>query len=100
MLRLICVLAAAALLLWTGAPPSHAGGFFLFGNQGGHAQSDYYRGKPQVRGFRKRVGGYSYAGEDVLSSNRVRGSQGNPFDSGYFFDSNVSRYGNTSPYMN
>ena len=50
-----------------GLGPAYAGGF-LFGDNGDrlsrHKKSDYYSGKPQVRSYRRRVGGYSYARQD------------------------------------
>jgi hypothetical protein len=54
------------------------------------------------------VGGYSYRYEDAVVEFRDRtilrdpnlGMQGGPFDSGYFFDSNVTPYGSQAPYMN
>lgn len=53
-----------------------------------HPKSSQYRkNKPQVRGYRRRVGGYSY---NYLESGGALGDfqeQGGPFDSGYFFDS-------------
>ena len=72
-----------------------------------HPNSKYYRGQgPQVRGFVKRRGGYSYSYNDsvidyrdtsILRDTQTSRRQGGPFDSGFFFDSGTSRY-NDSPY--
>ncbi len=47
--------------------PASAGGF-LTGRDGArltqHEKSGYYRGYSEVRGYRRRVGGYSYARKD------------------------------------
>lgn len=66
------------------------------------------RKRPQVAGFSQRAGGYSYDYEDVQlgyhGDNLVRDPhfdrQGGPFDSGFFFDSNVTPYGSSAPYFN
>lgn len=72
-----------------------------------HPNSKYYRGQgPQVRGFVKRRGGYSYSYNDsvtdyrdtsILRDSQTSRRQGGPFDNGFFFDSGASRY-NDSPY--
>jgi len=71
-----------------------------------HPNSRYYRGTgPQVRGFRKRVGGYSYSYNDSIISYQDDSlyrdpeitRQSLPFDSGFFFDSNIMPH-NNSPY--
>lgn len=63
--------------------------------------------RPQVRGSRKRVGGYSYNYEDSIIDYRDRSvfldprfdnSLTGPFDSGFFFDSGIERH-NNSPYL-
>jgi hypothetical protein len=74
-----------------------------------HPKSNTYRRQgPQVRGYVKRRGGYSYSASDAAIDYRdtsilrdVQNSrrQGGPFDSGFFFDSGISRY-NDSPYLN
>ncbi len=96
-------------------------GFFMFsaqdvsadGKQNGatlseHPNSRYYRGTgPQVRGFRKRVGGYSYSHNDSIISYQDDSvyrdpeieRQSMPFDSGFFFDSAIMPH-NSSPYLN
>lgn len=66
------------------------------------------RKKPQVAGFTQRVGGYSYDYSDVQlgydSTSALRDpnldAQGGPFDSGFFFDSNVTPFGSRAPYFN
>ena len=49
---------------------AEAGDWFSRDNRGvskfsRHQKSDYYRGRPQVRGYRRRVGGYSYGRQDT-----------------------------------
>jgi hypothetical protein len=61
-----------------------------------------------VAGYSVRVGGYSYKYEDAVVEFRDRsilrdphlGTQDGPFDSGYFFDSNVTPWGSDAPYLN
>lgn len=72
-----------------------------------HPNSKYYRGQgPQVRGFVKRRGGYSYSYSDsvtdyrdtsILRDTQTARRQGGPFDNGFFLNSGTSRY-NNSPY--
>ena len=73
-----------------------------------HPKSDVYRRGPQVRGYVKRRGGYSYSYSDgaidyrdtsILRDYQNSRTQGGPFDSGFFFDSGVNRH-NDSPYLN
>ena len=74
-----------------------------------HPNSRYYRGQgPQVRGYVKRRGGYSYNYSDsiidyrdtsILRDYQTSRTQGGPFDSGFFFDSGNTRQ-NDSPYLN
>lgn len=60
--------------------------------------------KPKSSG----LGGYSYSVQDSIVEFRDRsvirdpniGTQDGPFDSGYFFDSNITPWGNDSPYQN
>ncbi|MEO0619698.1 MAG: hypothetical protein AAFZ01_10525 [Pseudomonadota bacterium] len=104
MLKRFCLSAAAALAVFVAAPSTSA----IAG--GASASSPFYKPtkpRPQVRGSRQRVGGYSYNYEDSIIDFRDRsvfldpkvtsGSTG-PFDSGYFFDSGVERQ-NNSPYL-
>ena len=85
---------------------------------GEHPQSKTYRaGKPQVRGFVQRRGGYSYSASDTINTtsdgrsmfggaNSYRDSmldrqtRFGPFDHGFFFDSGISPRGGNSPYPN
>lgn len=61
-----------------------------------------------VAGKTIRVGGYSYKYVDAIVEFRDRtflrdphlGTQDGPFDSGYFFDSNVTPFGSDAPYLN
>jgi len=73
-----------------------------------HPNSNYYRGKgPQVRGYNRRVGGYSYSPNDSIIAYQddslyrepeiIR--QNGPFDSGFFFDSSTELL-NDAPYLN
>lgn len=72
--------------------------------------------RAQVRGFRRRGGGYSYSGSDVINTygdSRTRYGGVNayrdpfsdrqtvagPFDHGWFFDSATGPRGGDSPYM-
>lgn len=77
---------------------------------GASSTSPFYKPtkpKPQVRGARKRVGGYSYNYQDSIIDFRDRSvfldpaiekpSLG-PFDGDFFFDSGVERH-NNSPYL-
>lgn len=75
-----------------------------------HPNSDSYRGAPQVRGYNRRGGGYSYSYQDGLTDHRDDSvfldpdlSKGQdccgPFDSGFFFDSDVTPL-NNAPYPN
>lgn len=63
------------------------------------------RGVVHPRKLPAHVGGYSYTVIDtytvppiVIAPNLVH--QGGPFDSGFFFDSNVTTIGSQAPYMN
>ena len=69
-MRVWGTLAAAGVIagLALSITPANAGGF-LFGSSDDdrfsrHKKSEYYRGQPEVRGYRRRVGGYSYARKD------------------------------------
>jgi hypothetical protein len=83
---------------------------------GGYYGRYRYRGA-QVRGYRRRAGGYSYVPSDTIntygdsrslfgSTNSYRDpavdrqTLGGPFDHGWFFDSGIGRNGGNSPYMN
>lgn len=85
--------------------------------RGAHPKSEYYRGKPQVRGYVKRRGGYSYTKEDTINTygdsrgrfgaaNSLRDpsmdtqTRSGPFDHGFFFNAPKGSYGADSPYMN
>ena len=80
-----------------------------------HLASDR-SGKPQVRSYVARRGGYSYSPEDVINtygdSRSKYGGASNyrdpmldrqtnfgPFDHGYFFDSGIGPRGGNSPYQ-
>lgn len=109
---------AAAVLAMAGVP---ADGFAQTAASTGvdHPASAYYRGarKPQVRGFVRRGGYYSYTPEDTINSygnNRTRFGGANsyndplqdrqsrfgPLDHGFFFDSGIAPRGGYSPYQN
>ena len=78
--------------------------------------TSYRKGKPQVRGYVARRGGYSYGYADSIdtygSARTVTGgtrfyrdaqldrqTRGGPFDHGFFFDSGAAPRGGDSPYM-
>ncbi len=84
-----------------------------------HPKADYYRRKPEVRGYLQRRGGYSFYREDVIntySDNRTkygsinsyrdalvdRQTPNGPFDHGFFFDSGITFGGipSSTPYPN
>lgn len=64
--------------------------------------------KTVARVHGKPVGGYSYSTPEAITDHRDTsilrdpniGGQGGPFDSGYFFDSTITRIGSESPYLN
>lgn len=105
-----CALAAALTSTtgWAGSKSAKSRSFKVDGLSG-HPLSRYYRRGTRVRGFRLRIGGYSYSSEDSLLNwrdtdllvRRGRVPQGLPFDSGFFFDSGSGGFsGNDSPYLN
>lgn len=84
-----------------------------------HPKTGYYRGKPEVRGYVQRRGGYSFYRADVIntySDNRTkygsinsyrdalvdRQTSNGPFDHGFFFDSGITFGGipSSTPYPN
>ena len=85
----------AALLLAANATPAMAG-----------AKKKAHRTVARVHG--KPVGGYSHSAPEAITDFRDRSilrdpnidGQGGPFDSGYFFDSTITRIGSDSPYLN
>ena len=111
---MVCVAALCGVIVASLATPALAGsakkGQSNQLNQ--HPKSDYYRGAPQVRGFHRSVGGYSYNYLDGILDYRdqsvfldpnlsSRRDNNGPFDSGFFFDSNVSgSIISDAPYMN
>ncbi|MBI1384790.1 MAG: hypothetical protein GC150_07770 [Rhizobiales bacterium] len=110
-MRLLFALAMGAGLVLAGASAEAGGSGGKGPRASQHPQSDYYRGGPQVRGFRRSVGGYSYEYNDgqidardqsvfldpeLDSPRRDRG----PFDSGFFFDSGIGVAIDDSPYLN
>jgi len=83
-----------------------------------HPKSAYYRKRARVYGYlgRRRVGGYSYAAEDVINTYGLtrslygsmnsyrdpfvdRQTSSGPFDHGFFFDSGIAPRGGDSPYL-
>lgn len=87
--------------------------------EGAHPSSKYYRKGTRVRGYSRRVGGYSYTKEDTINtfgdsrsnyggatslrdSRLDRQTTSGPFDHGFFFDSGIGSHGigGNSPYMN
>ncbi len=103
-----CVLGAGLLLgpSFTSDASAHSSkrhvkrhGLVAQGRLSRHPRSGYYRGRTEVRGFRLRIGGYSYSYEDGALNYRDDGqldsfaelgqSPSGPFDSGFFFDSGI-----------
>lgn len=121
MFRSISTLFIAGLLaLGTFVPDAVAGDrrqLSEAASTGGHPNSGYYRGGPQVRGYVARRGGYSYNyAESVNTYGDARSKYGaasslrnpmldkqtrsGPFDHGFFYDSGVAPRGGDAPYMN
>lgn len=122
MMRVFLAAVAAVCLVSFGAAGSaDAGGRHharsAAADGGAHAQSRYYRRGPQVRGYVKRRGGYSYTKEDTINTygdsrgrfgaaNSLRDpsldtqTRAGPFDHGFFFNTPMGRNGGDSPYMN
>lgn len=95
------------------------GGYYGYGRR--HASRPYgkaYRpyGRPQVRGYLVRRGGYSYDlgdttntygdSRNVYGANQMfrhwsldRQTTSGPFDHGFFFDSGIAPRGGDSPYL-
>jgi hypothetical protein len=74
------------------------------------AKARYYRKRRPLEVTiygRRRIGGYSFKGTDVVSTYGqspppwldVRQTPGGPFDSGFFFDSGMGLHGGNSPYQ-
>ena len=107
MKRVSLILVGVALgISLAGVQVATAGGKHSTSGLSEHPNSKYYRGTgPQVRGFRKRVGGYSYSHNDSIISYQDNSlyrdpeiiRQSMPFDSGFFFDSSIMPH-NNSPY--
>jgi len=109
---------AASLAVALAVPASageRSGGYSSQG--GGHPNSTYYRGSPQVRGYVSRRGGYSYSYEDTINTygdsrsnfgganiyrdpRLDRQTDFGPFDHGFFFDGGVQQRGGDAPYLN
>ena len=97
----VCFLATIAIT----STSAHAGGrhsyndgpgFFLFDLFGQAPQSKYRKPSPQVRGFNRKVGGYSYKFEDTLPPLGSKPDDFSPiFDRGLFSD----RLGPDGPYI-
>jgi hypothetical protein len=115
---MVAAVAAGAFVAFAGLPmtgdlgPSQA---YADGAQ--KAKARYKKGyrATRVRGYLQRGGYYSYVDQDVINTspwasslfisgsslrNRLteRQSQGGPFDSGFFFDSDIGPPWNDSPY--
>lgn len=110
MMRTFCLAAGIAGLLIAGMPVS------VSADSSG--KSKYSRsGKPQVRGYVQRRGGYSYRPEDTINTyGDSRGRYGaansfrdpwadrqtrfGPFNEGFFFESGIQPRGGNLPYPN
>lgn len=72
-------------------------GFILFDLFAQAPESKYRKGRPKVRGFRKKVGGYSYKYSDTLDGFGSRPGDFNPiFDGRGLFS---ERLGTDGPYI-
>mgnify|MGYP005991685467 CR=1 FL=1 len=72
-------------------------GFFLFDLFASAPESKYRKGKPKVRGFQRKVGGYSYKYSDTLNGFGSRPGDLNPiFDGRGLFS---ERLGTDGPYI-
>lgn len=116
---LLAVLAAGAVIAFTGLPVPGVGDFGIAKAyaDGGKRAKVSARGKRavRVRGFIQRGGYYSYTDEDAIDSRAwarslfisrspfrtpftAQQSPAGPFDSGFFFDSGLGPRFNDSPY--
>ncbi|HRY07636.1 MAG TPA: hypothetical protein P5114_10990 [Hyphomicrobiaceae bacterium] len=110
---------AVSVVALAAAVPAEAGRYSRHTGveRGAHAKSHYYRRKPQVRGYVKRRGGYSYTKEDTINTygdargrfgaaNSLRDpsmdtqTRSGPFDHGFFFNTPRGSFGADAPYMN
>ncbi len=97
----LCTIAIIAIM---GANSAQAGsrsfnddrGFFLFDLFGSAQNSKYRKPSPQVRGFKRSVGGYSYRFSDTLD-----GYGSKPRDFGPIFETGIfsDRLGVDGPYI-
>ena len=71
-------------------------GFFLFDIFASASNSKYRRPSPQVRGYNRKVGGYSYKFEDTLNGYGSRPNDLNPIFDGHLFS---PRLGTDGPYI-
>ncbi len=102
MLKTLKLLSIAAVTLAFFSMPADAGerrsgtGFFLFDIFGAAPNSIYREQSPKVRGFRRKVGGYSYRYSDVANNYSPE-----PRDFSPIFDSDVfsGRLGIDGPYI-
>lgn len=113
-----CTLALAGVFAVAAMGAAQAGERRGYSDNGAaHSKSQYYRKGPQVRGYSRRAGGYSYDYQDSIntygdaqgrygSADKFRDPQfgrqttSGPFDNGFFFDSGVAPRGGDSPYLN
>ena len=115
---IVAALAAGVLVTFTGLPmagdlgPSQA-----YADGGQKAKTRYKKGyrATRVRGYVQRGGYYSYVDQDAINTRAwasslfisgspfrnpltERQSPGGPFDSGFFFDSDIGPPWNNAPY--
>lgn len=70
-------------------------GFFIFDlfaaapNSKYRKQNSHRGAKPQVKGFRKKVGGYSYKYEDTLRTYNSRPTDFNPVFEGHLYSTRI-----------
>ena len=109
---LAIALGAIALLAWSGATRAgeRRASIATYAAPSEYAKARYYRKRRPLEITiygRRRIGGYSYRGADVVSTYGqspppwldVRQTPGGPFDSGFFFDSGMGLHGGNSPYQ-
>lgn len=100
MRQVLSALLAIAVLALTVAPTGSVAG--------AHERKKARKSTATVTSRPAAVGGYSYSYDDAVVEYRDRSilrdphmeTQDGPFDSGYFFDSNVTPYGSDAPYLN
>ena len=104
--KLLLAATSSLVLITAFSMPANAGsryayqnepGFFIFDFFASAPDSKYRKASPKVRGFRKKVGGYSYKYSDTLNGFGNRPGDLNPiFDGNGLFS---ERLGTDGPYI-